>query len=175
MKGKFTLTILVLLIVPMFLFAQHEGCPFSGDKAGKGEKQMGMKAGGMMMNKGPAKNHDCPMGSREMGGNLTEELGLTDNQIEQLSNMKLEHKKETAELHTQKQIIQMEIDQLWNETTPDKKKIMEKTRERERIDSQLSEKKVEHRINQRNILTEDQKGKLKQLNLRKHNRNMKGF
>lgn len=138
---KRTITILLsllMIIAGTSLFAQH----------GRGPGPCGMGYGQFGMGHGMMRNNYCPLPD------------LTDDQAEQIKELRLAHYKEVQPLRDQMSELAVRHRNLVRAEKPDTKAINAGIDERTDVMNKLMKKQAEFRIEFRNLLTDEQKMKL---------------
>lgn len=97
---------------------------------------------------------------------LREKLGLTDEQVDKLKAIKLEHGKVAIKTRAELKIKELELRELMQATESDEFAIKTKVKEIEELRTQLMMNRINGRLEARKVLTEKQLKKLKEL--RKH-------
>lgn len=84
-----------------------------------------------------------------------EELGLTDEQIQKLSDARTAHQKEMVQLQAQLKVAMIDMGQLMKGRDNDAA-VIEKSREITAIRTKLAEAQLNHKLHQRSIFTAEQ-------------------
>jgi Spy/CpxP family protein refolding chaperone len=99
-------------------------------------------------------------GSARMERFLTQELGLSPEQLSELQAMRQKHFSETAPLRQKLFSRRQELRLLWADPHPDEAKITAKQKEIAEIQEQIQEAMTKHRLEALKVLTPEQKQKL---------------
>jgi len=97
---------------------------------------------------------------------LREKLGLTDEQIDKLKSIKLEHEKAAIKTESELKLKRLELRELMQAEEPDESAVKVKIEEIGELKTQLAMNKIDGGLEARKVLTEKQLKKLKEL--RKH-------
>ncbi len=145
MKRCLFMTSVVVILFSSILWAQK---PHMCEKMHKGTREMKHK---------------------EMPGKIEklDELGLTDEQLKSIQNLRLDFIKKTANTKAQLEIKQAELKALWAESEPTKDAILKKIKEISDLKGEIAMSRAEMKLEIYKILTPDQKKKLKEI-MRKH-------
>lgn len=96
-----------------------------------------------------------------------QKLNLSDTQMEQLHQLKLEHQKKVIPLQADLKLAQLELEEFIN-TSSDTKKIDAAIKKVNNVKNQLFEDKVKHRLAFRNVLTDEQRKLLRKCESDEH-------
>ena len=94
---------------------------------------------------------------------LKEKLGLTDEQIDKLKAIKLEHEKAAIKARAELKIKELELRELMQATEPDELAIKAKVKEIEDLRTRLMMNRINGRLEAQRVLTEKQLKQLKEL------------
>lgn len=131
-------------------------CGMMGEMMGQG-MQGGMMRG--MMDQGMQSMH----GGFGFYLNRAEELGLTQQQIEQLRNLKFEFEKANVQRQAALQTARLELQQLKSADNVDAKKVEAKIREIQNREADLEVATFQAQVRAKEVLTAEQKAKLKDM------------
>jgi Spy/CpxP family protein refolding chaperone len=118
--------------------------------------------GGMGGGRGPGRmgQGGCPGMSMGMGIRAIQELNLTPDQQKQMATLETKLGDETAPLRAQMDAKRAELQGLWTAQTPDRKAILAKQAEMDRVRDSLRTAVTDYRLGVLNVLTPDQRAKL---------------
>jgi Spy/CpxP family protein refolding chaperone len=152
-----------VLLAPLAILTQAQVTGSTGDavtaKQGRGP---GMRAFGGGMGPGPRGGMLGP-GAGMLGPRIQQELGLTEGQVTQLRALAQQQRQATAPLREQMRAQQAELRQLMQTEVPDRAAIEVKLREIAELRTQLTLSTIEARSAFQQVLTPDQREKLKAL------------
>lgn len=94
---------------------------------------------------------------------LREKLGLTDDQVDKLKSIKLEHEKAAIKTEAELKLKRLELTELMQVEEPDESAIKAKVEEIGELKTQLAMNKIEGGLEARKVLTEKQRKQLKEL------------
>jgi len=106
-------------------------------------------------------------GEMKMRQNLREELELTDQQIEQFEEMKYERRLASIDLRASLEKEKIEMERLMSSNDLDRKKIMSQAEKVADIQKEMHLARVEGQLDMMEILTQEQREKMKDLEMRK--------
>ncbi len=116
---------------------------------------------------GPFGRHHGRMGFHGMGMGmdpaLREELGLTEEQQAKLRSLGFDAAKTGLRAHTDLQIRRMELEELLQQDTPDKVELDKRIKALTDAQTALTRQRIEHRLAFRNVLTPEQRTKMRSL------------
>ena len=95
--------------------------------------------------------------------NLREKLGLTDEQIDKLKTIKLEHAKAAIKTRAELKIKKLELRELLQAKEPDELAIKAKVKEIEDLRTRLTMNRINGRLEAQKVLTEKQLKQLREL------------
>jgi Spy/CpxP family protein refolding chaperone len=87
-------------------------------------------------------------------------LNLTAEQNQKIQAMRESFFKETLPLRNEMQTKRLELRTLWAQTNPDQEKILAKQKEINALRAQLQEKRTQHQLEMRKVLTPEQQAQL---------------
>lgn len=87
-------------------------------------------------------------------------LNLTAEQNQKMQAMREGFFKETLSLRNEMQTKQLELRTLWAQANPDQEKILAKQKEINALRAQLQEKRTQHQLEMRKVLTPEQQAQL---------------
>ncbi|OGC93475.1 MAG: hypothetical protein A2W25_05675 [candidate division Zixibacteria bacterium RBG_16_53_22] len=90
---------------------------------------------------------------------VAEKLGLTDQQVEQLQNLKIQHQKEMIRLKADLQLARLELKEVMMKARLDEKAALAKQDRISNIKSGIDRARLEHKIASRKVLNEEQLAK----------------
>lgn len=82
---------------------------------------------------------------------------LTDDQLQQIQNLRIKHLKEVLPLETELKIKRLELQALWDEEKLDSKAIVAKVKEMNELRNKLELARVNHRLEIAQLLTPKQR------------------
>lgn len=91
---------------------------------------------------------------------LKQKLGLTDEQIKKLTELRTEYLNKVSKLAAELAAKQAELRALWLSPKPDEKRIRELTEQIAKLQSELAIERVNYQLEFREILTPEQLSKL---------------
>lgn len=97
---------------------------------------------------------------------MAEELELTEQQRDQLRQIRLSTQKEVIERRAKMRILRLELRELLRADQPDRKAIEEKTKQIGELRTQIDLARVNGRVSAKSVLTAEQKAKMKELRKR---------
>jgi Spy/CpxP family protein refolding chaperone len=92
-----------------------------------------------------------------------EQLGLTEDQVTQINNLKFEHEKKKIDFQRDHKIVHMEIERELNSETLNENKVRELASQIGNLKRKNIEEKFEAQLNIIRLLTTEQKRKVKQM------------
>jgi len=109
--------------------------------------------------------HARGMGFHQMGMDpaIREELGLTEEQVSKLHSLGFDAAKTGLRARTDMQIRRMELEELLQQDTPDKVELEKRIKALTEAQTALTRQRIEHRLAFRNVLTAEQRTKLRSL------------
>ena len=191
MKKILTLVIVLALAVPLSLLADPDvwngpdmGRPGQGMGMGPGNGACMMPGGGgpgMQCDwggRGPG--HRAPMGKGMRGGGMgmrgmgsgmgvqmllwnAEEIGLTDDQVARLTQMRTDHQMERVDRDAALEKARIKMRNLMMDENASESSVLAGIDEVSRLEADLKKMRYSHFSAVRNVLTADQKTKLKEL------------
>lgn len=164
MKSKLSLLLGALLLSALLIvpaIAQDDDPPAPDSRSafctGTGPGQaMGFGRGGGF-GKGMSRGHGAGFGPM-----MAEQLELTDAQKEQLADMRAAHQKEMIRQRAEMKIARLELQELFR-SDADRGQITSKVEQIGKLEIELDKARVAHRLDMRDILTPEQRDKLKDL------------
>ncbi len=116
---------------------------------------------------GPFGGHHGRMGFGHRGMGmlpaLREELGLTEEQQSKLRSLGFDAAKSGLRAHTDLQIRRMELEELLQQDTPDKVDLDKRIKALTDAQTAMTRQRIEHRLAFRNVLTPEQRTKMRNL------------
>jgi len=112
-----------------------------------------LTAGNMFAQRGPAQWQDPPQGSRMLMGIPD----LTEEQLDQIKDLQITHLKDIRPMKNDIKINNAILEALQTEDEPDMGKINELIEENGKLFTEIRKKQVSHKMEIRNLLTDDQK------------------
>lgn len=106
-------------------------------------------------------------GEKGMRQHLRDELELTDQQIEQFEEMKYERRLASIDLRANLEKEQIEMERLMSADNLDRKKIMSQAEKVADLQKEMHLARIEGKLDMMEILTEEQREKMKDLEMRK--------
>lgn len=97
------------------------------------------------------------------GQDFIQALNPTAEQMEKIKALRLDHARQMAQLHANLKIAQLELRSAMDQDSPQMADVKTRVAEVNRMRAQIMEKNVEMRLNLKNLLTPEQKEKLKEL------------
>jgi Spy/CpxP family protein refolding chaperone len=94
---------------------------------------------------------------------MADKLSLTDQQVEQLRNLKIQYQKEMIRLRADLQLARLELKEVMMKARLDEKAALAMQDRISNIKSSIDRKRLEHMIAARKILTEEQQAKWKKM------------
>lgn len=125
------------------------------NRAEQGGKQRGMRNGERMAQQGKKGNGMKQKAGKQMkqGRNL---LDLSDEQKEQMKELRIAHLKDTKGLKNELEVIRLNQKHLMTAENVDKKAVMANVDQLSGVQNKLTKKGIDHKMEVREILTEDQ-------------------
>ena len=126
----------------------------------KGERcshqgRRGMQKGERCTQQGMKGNGFKHQGKEQMGRNRNM-LDLNDEQKTQMKEIRIAYRKDTKELRNELELIRLKQKHLMTAEKIDKNSIMDNVNQSSKIQNQLAKKQIDHRMEIRKILSEDQ-------------------
>ena len=109
------------------------------------------------------RHHWMGFGGMGMDPAFRAELGLTEEQQTKLSSLGFEAAKSGLRAHTDLQIRRMELEELLQQDTPDKAELEKRIKGLTDAQTVLTRQRIEHRVAFRNLLTPEQRTKMRSL------------
>lgn len=109
---------------------------------------------------GPGPDAPCYGPGYGPRGSYGPALNLTAEQNQKIQAMSESFFKETLPLRNEMQVKQLELRTLWAQTNPDQEKILAKQKEVNALRAQLQEKRTQHQLEMRKVLTPEQQAQL---------------
>jgi len=97
---------------------------------------------------------------------LREELGLTDEQVDKLKSIKLEHQKAAIKTESELKLKRLELRELMEAGEPDEFAVKAKVEEIGELKTQLAMNRIDGGLKARKVLTDKQQKQLKELRKR---------
>jgi Spy/CpxP family protein refolding chaperone len=106
---------------------------------------------------------------------IFEELGLTDQQKEQIRQARLDTRKKNIDVEAKQKLARIELHELMGADTPDQTKINAKISELSKLHETLMRNRIESHLAVQKVLTPEQRKKAKALRPMMHERFRGGF
>lgn len=100
---------------------------------------------------------------KQMRKPMFEELGLTDQQREQIRQVMLDTRKKNIDVEAKQKLARIELHELMGADTPDQSKINAKISELSKLHETLMRTRIESHLAVQKVLTPDQRKKAKEL------------
>ncbi|MFC1485885.1 Spy/CpxP family protein refolding chaperone [Candidatus Latescibacterota bacterium] len=159
--------VFVFATVTSLVFAQstqehsHEaGSPPSQEQGMMMHRQGGMmdQGGGRMMNHGGMMRGGGSMsGNNQFYLNRRDELGLTEEQVNNLQRIRLDHVEQTSEIQAELLVARTELQDLLEDEDTRIGTLEEKIRDIHNLEADLQIEQIRNRIEARNVLTPEQR------------------
>jgi len=91
---------------------------------------------------------------------LKQQLGLTDEQVKKLTELRTEHLKKVSKIAAELAAKRAELGTLWLSDKPDEKRVKELTEQISKLQAELATERMNFQLEVRKILTPEQLGKL---------------
>ena len=121
-------------------------------------------SGGHGMRQGCGHGMRGQAGMRGMGPmELADELGLSDDQVDRLQDMRLEHRMQMIENRAGVQKAHLKVQSLMHDDNAPEQEVMGAIEELSRVQAEMKKTAYRHRQDMKNVLTADQQAKLEEL------------